>query len=215
MNSNPILSTAYLPPVEWLALLAGGEARLERLENYQKQSYRNRACVMTGNGVQQLSVPVLHSATKMPVSEVRIEYKTPWQRNHWRTLVSAYGNSPYFLFYRDALQPFYEEKTEFLFDFNLHLVRTLLKLMGIRATVTLTDTFEPLRDGDARTAIHPGTRAKEGYPFKIEEPYSQVFEERYGFVPNLSAVDLLFNVGPDSHAYLLRQYRQFNQAPRP
>ncbi len=211
LNSNPILSTAYLPPIEWLALLAGGEVRLERLEHYQKQSYRNRTCVMTGNGVQHLSVPVLHSATKMPVSEVRIEYKTPWQRNHWRTLVSAYGNSPYFLFYRDALQPFYEEKTEFLFEFNLRLVQILLQLMGIRKRVALTDTFEPLQDGDTRTAIRPGASAKEDYPFKIAEPYCQVFAERYGFVPNLSAVDLLFNVGPDSSTYLLRQYRRFNQ----
>ncbi len=214
LNSNPILSTAYLPPVEWLALLAGGEARIERLEHYQKQSYRNRACVMTGNGVQLLSVPVLHSATKMPVSEVRIEYKTPWQRNHWRTLVSAYGNSPYFLFYRDALQPFYEEKTEFLFDFNLRLVQTLLKLMGIRKTLALTDSFEPLQDGDARTTIRPGAIAMEEYPFKIEETYSQVFDDRFGFVPNLSAVDLLFNMGPDSRAYLLRQHSRFNQDAR-
>lgn len=215
MNSNPILSTAYLPPVEWFALLIGGEARLECLEHYQKQSYRNRTCIMTGNGVQQLSVPVLHSATKMPVDGVRIEYKTPWQRNHWRTLVSAYSNSPYFLFYRDALLPFYEEKTEFLFDFNLRLVQTLLKLMGVRKTVALTDSFEPLQNGDARVAICPGARSKEEYPFKIEENYSQVFDERYGFVPNLSAVDLLFNTGPDSCAYLLRQYRRFNQDSRP
>ncbi len=214
MNSNPILSTAYLPPIEWLALLAGGEARIERMEHYQKQSYRNRACVMTGNGLQQLSVPVLHCATKMPVSEVRIAYKTPWQRNHWRTLVSAYGNSPFFLFYRDALQPFYEERTEFLFDFNLRLVQTLLKLTGILKSVTLTDTFETLQEGDTRTAIRPGAINKEGYPFKTEEPYCQVFEERFGFVPNLSSVDLLFNMGPDSRAYLLRQYCRFNQNPR-
>ena len=182
------------------------EIWLEKCEKYQKQSFRNRTRILTANGPQALSVPVVHAVTpdgKMPlVSEMTIDNKTPWQRNHWRAIVSAYGSSPYFLYYQDALKPFYESEFDNLFEYNLLLIKTILKLINVEVQIHLTSDFAPMAEQDLRTAIHPKKAAMNEYPLKLNQPYYQVFEDRFGFVPNLSVVDLLFNLGPETKSYL-------------
>lgn len=179
-----------------------GTAWVDTRECYQKQSYRNRARILTGNGVQTLTVPVEHRTGPTPIREARIDYKMPWQRTHWRTIVSAYGNSPYFLYYLDPLKPFYETKFEFLFDYNLQLTRTILHMMRIVAEPRLTDGDTPTDACDLREVIHPKGASLPSYRLRLQSPYYQVFEDRYGFVPNLSILDLLFNTGPDANRYL-------------
>lgn len=181
-----------------------GEVWLEHKERYWKQSYRNRTCILSGNGTQNLSIPIVNGSAIFPIASAQIDYKTPWQRNHWRSIESAYGNSPYFLYYQDALKPFFEKKFDLLFDFNLQLIKTLLRLMNITCNIQINDEEIPEQAFDLRSAIHPKKSIVDNYPFKLIEPYYQVFEDRFGFTSNLSIIDLLFNLGPDAPAYLRR-----------
>ena len=210
MNTNILLSTAYLPPVEYFSLLMDREVWIESRENYCKQSYRNRARILTGNGIQALSVPVIHDTHKPLITNARIEYTTPWQRNHWRAIETAYNASPYYLYYKDALQPFFERRFDTLFEFNMLLLETLLKLLRIHTSLKLTTDFEMNPDPDLRTLIHPKRSTLPDYPFKTEQSYYQVFEDRFGFTPNLSVIDLLFNTGPEAGHYISNLQQQLN-----
>lgn len=202
MNTPPLLSTAYLPPIEYFVFLMSPEVWIESREHYQKQSYRNRVCILSGNGVQTLSIPVVHDKHKNLITDVRIEYKTPWQRIHWKTIETAYNGSPFYLYYKDALQPFYERPYESLFDFNMGLVQTLLKLLQVQTDIRPTIEYVQSADPDLREQIHPKKRSDADYPFRLMPPYYQVFEDRFGFTPNLSIIDLLFNLGPEAKPYL-------------
>ena len=194
-----LLSTAYLPPIEYILKCMQTPVMLEVCEHYIKQSYRNRTLIATANGVQALSIPVVHVSSKMPILDVHIDYATPWQRLHWKTLDTAYNGSPYFLYFQDYIRPFYEKKYEFLFDYNLELMQVILKLFGKdfqpqRTSEFITDYTQMEDVEDFRNAIHPKRCKEEGYPFP-HKPYTQIFEDRIGFVPNLSIVDYLFNEG--------------------
>ena len=197
-----LLSTAYLPPVEYFAFLITDEAVIDGEERYQKQSYRNRAVIMNGNGALNLIIPTVHDQRMSVVKEVRIDYVTPWQRAHWRSIESAYNNTPFYLYYKDALRPFFEQKFDFLFDFNTQLTQTLLKLLRIDTDIRFTQTFSPYEDDDLRMEIHPKKARRPDYRYALKEPYYQVFEDKFGFQPNLSVIDLLFNAGPHAAAYL-------------
>ena len=218
-----LLSTAYLPPIEYILKCMQGPVMLETCEHYIKQTYRNRALIATANGVQVLSIPVVHISSKMPILDVRIDYATAWQRLHWKTLDTAYSGSPYFLYFQDYIKPFYEKKYEFLFDFNLELLQVILKLFGKDFQPQRTSEFiadynrrdnnrqddgnqkassnSPQGSGgqwgdieDLRNAIHPKRCREARYPFP-HPSYTQIFEDRIGFIPNLSIVDYLFNEG--------------------
>lgn len=204
-----LLSTAYLPPVEYFALLLSENAAIEREERYQKQSYRNRTVIMNGNGALNLIIPTIHDGRMGVVKDVRIEYVTHWQRAHWRSIESAYNNTPYYLYYKDALKPFFEREYEFLFDFNLQLTQTLMQLLRLDREIQTTTTFTPYTSEDTRLLIHPKHSRREDYPFRLKTPYYQVFEDKFGFVPNLSIIDLLFNEGPQAATYLRQLLTQF------
>ena len=206
---NVLLSTAYLPPVEYFALLLTENAAIEREERYQKQSYRNRTVIMNGNGALNLIIPTIHDDRMGIVKDVRIEYVSPWQRVHWRSIESAYNNTPYYLYYKDALKPFFEREFEFLFDFNLQLTQTLMKLLRLDCEIRTTTEFSPYINNDPRLLIHPKQARREDYPFRLKTPYYQVFEDKFGFVPNLSVIDLLFNEGPQAATYLRQLLTQF------
>ena len=212
-----LLSTAYFPPVQWFALLARdmtlspdrvtpSTVFLEASENYQKQSYRNRCYILAGDGVQMLQVPVVHGES-MGITQVRVDYSTPWLVRTQRSLDAAYYTSAYYEYYRDELFARMEERPALLWDWNLSLARFLLEKTGVACHLVPTSSFvAPAAAGpdDYRTVIHPKRPDSVLASLGLERPYFQVFADRFGFIPGLSTLDLLFNEGPDSLLWLKR-----------
>jgi len=196
-----LLSSAYLPPVSFFtAINSGGDVLIEQYDNYCKQTYRNRCRIATAAGVQALTVPIVKGTSpKQLMKDVRISDHGEWRHQHWNALESAYMNSPFFMYYQDDFRPFYEKKYEFLVDFNTELTLLIMKLAGIDKTVKLTGSYGKKEQNilDLRQLVNPGTDEPES-----SRPYWQVFKEKYGFLANLSAVDLLFNMGPEFPLYL-------------
>jgi hypothetical protein len=204
-----LLSTAYLPPVEWFAAYAQADAVwLEAEEHYLKQTYRNRCLLLNVSGSIELSLPVSKTVPNhCPIREMRISYAENWPRNHWRSIETSYSTSPYFLYYRDYLEPFFLRRYGWLWDFNLEMLSVLLRLFRLPEKHRLTAVYEAHPEGvsDFRALIHPKRRLEPDYPFRGQEPYRQVFAGQQPFLPNLSVLDLLCNLGPESAEYLKRQ----------
>lgn len=205
-----LLSTAYLPPVEYFAACAQAErVFVEASEHYLKQTYRNRCILLNVSGPIELSIPVSKTQPNhCPIRDMRITYVENWQRNHWKSMETSYGTSPYFLYYRDYLEPFYTgHRHEFLFDFNMEMTEVILRLLRLPVKLEPTASYEahPQDKTDLRARIHPKRHVEADYPFRAFEPYNQVFSAVQVFTPNLSILDLLCNKGPESLAYLQRQ----------
>jgi len=178
---------------------------IEACENYQKQSYRNRCHFYAADGVQALSFPIVHEGGthKQPISEIRIDWSTPWLQQHERAIVSAYRTSAYFEYYQDELFAILESRPEKLFDLNMALTRFFIEKTGL--AIDLRTTSEYSREtglDDHRESIHPKRPNTILKDLKLEKPYFQVFARKHGFQSDLSIMDLLFNEGPDSILYL-------------
>ncbi len=196
-----ILSTAYLPPIEYiLQFVLAEHIIIEQEETYSKQTYRNRCNIYGPNGLHTLSIPIIrpngnHTKTK----DILISYDTSWQSNHWRTLQAAYNASPFFMYYENKLAPFYTQQTKFLLEFNTNFLELILRFLKIKINITKSTEYKKvqLNSIDLRESIHPKKDK-----ILISPRYTQVFEERYGFIPNLSILDLLCNKGPETIDYL-------------
>jgi hypothetical protein len=231
-----LLSSAYFPPLSWLALSARDMTlspdrvlpslvRLEACENYQKQSYRNRCYILAGDGVQMLQVPVSHRAEEMPISgafartgsrsdaeergifSVLVDYSTPWIVRTQRALDTAYETSAYYEYYRDELFALLDARPRTLWELNLSTIRFLLDKIGIACELEPTKGFvlPDTEADDYRYALHPKREDSVLANLSLDRPYFQVFRDRMGgFTPRLSALDLLFNEGPDSIGWIKR-----------
>ena len=185
---------------------------IEACENYQKQSYRNRCKFYAADGVQALSFPVVHEAGtyKHPVSQIKVDYSTPWLVQHQRAIVSAYRTSAYFEYYQDELFEIMNSRPGTLLDLNIALLKFFIDKTGLKVDLRLTHEYSP--DGvvgdsalvceDLREVIHPKRPNSILSDLELEKPYFQVFAPKYGFKSDLSIMDLLFNEGPDSILYL-------------
>jgi hypothetical protein len=197
-----LLELQYLPCIQYMSkFLAYDTVHIEQHENYLKGSYRNRAHLGGANGILRLSIPLRKGKNEQQdIRKVELAYDEPWLSHHWHSIQSAYGNSPYFPFYEEALSAVFQEKEQFLFDFNLKLLDTLLVQLGLPKNYKLTESFEksPADIKDFRNGIFPKKhRQKEDADFEAPR-YRQVFEEKNGFLPNLSILDLLFCTGPQA-----------------
>lgn len=188
------ISTAYLGPVQqYSKMFHFPEVRIETSENYLKQSYRNRCIIAGANGPLPLSVPIVKPDTlKCLTKDIRISDHGNWRHLHWNAIVSAYNSTPFFEYYEDDFAPFYEKKYEFLFDFNEELRMLICQLLDIQPQIQYTTSFEADVENDFRW-ISPKQDIAD--PSFLLKPYYQVFQDKHGFLPNLSIIDLLFNTG--------------------
>ena len=200
-----LLSIAYFPPVSYFALMAEASVvYLEACENYQKQSWRNRCRYYAADGPQYLNFPIIHEGThELPITKIKVDYSTPWVLKTKRAISSAYESSAFFDYYKDELFSILDSKPETLFDLDLQIIRFFLKKTGITVDIRFTEEYmPPMPDGDYREILHPKRPDTVLRDLGLEKPYYQVFARKYGFVPNLSIMDLLFNEGPESILYL-------------
>lgn len=206
------LSSAYLAPIEYYTkLLAYDKVCIEQHDHYTKQTYRNRCTIATPDGELTLSIPTVKPDTlKCPMKDIRISDHGNWRHLHWNAIESAYNHTPFFEYYKDDFRPFYEKKYEYLIDFNEELCHLVCSLVDIQSDMVRTSEyhteFMPDED-DFRERIHP----KKDFTLEdIEfspQAYYQVFQERLGFLPNLSIIDLLFNMGPESLLVLQQSHK--------
>ena len=214
-----LLSTAYLPPIEYFVAIANsGRVEIECGEMYQKQSYRTRCHINGANGLLVLTLPVVRSAAKgeesshkIPVAQLKIDYSKPWLLQHKRALEAAYMSSPFFEYYMDDLYAVLDSGEESLLAMNTRLVHTISELIGIQTPIVMSngnfiapgsDLLQERGISDFRDSIHPKKPALLIERLKMNKPYWQVFTNKQGFVPNLSVLDLLFNEGPNAISYL-------------
>ena len=227
-----LLSTTYFGPVQWYQKLYRSEAvQIEQWESFQKQTYRNRCLIATTQGIQALTVPVERGTSSL-MKDIRISDHGNWRHLHWNALVSAYGESPFYEYYQDDIRPFFEKRWEFLFDYNEEIRMKMCELLDIQPKVGYTSAFvnhgdrhHDLRDAsitvpvpmihdlreasitvpvpmihDLREAINP--KHPQPDPDFEPKPYYQVYRQKHGFLPNLSILDLLFNMGPEGIFFL-------------
>ncbi len=202
-----MLSSAYFGPIQWYQKLCRyGTCLLEQHDHFVKQTYRNRCVIAATQGTQVLTVPVEgYDGPKCEMRDLRISDHGNWRHLHWNALMSAYGESPFFEYYADDLRPFFEKRWEFLYDFNMEITMKMCELLDIEPHVEPTSSYVAADDlpagiDDFRDVIRP----KHPLPDADFQPrrYYQVFESRYGFIPNLSILDLLCNEGNEAVMYL-------------
>jgi len=206
LANSALLSATYLGPVQYFTkFLLYDTIYLEVEENYQKQSYRNRCIILSANGVLPLTIPVTRDRPKELTRDIRIDNTLEWQKNHWTSIESAYSSSPFFEFLADDFAPFYRKTYRFLLDFTMPLLEMVLAHLEIHTPVKLTEKYRKETDpslDDMRDMIHPKRRMQKPDPAFEPTFYYQVFQTRYGFVPNLSIIDLLFNEGANAENVL-------------
>lgn len=199
MEKGAVLPLFYLPNVEFFKNLYQYKdfgLFIEKQEHYPKQTFRNRTSIAGPNGQLDLTVPVQKgSNARTAFKDVRISNEDKWQRIHWLSLETSYRSSAYFEFYEDAFAPFYHKKFEFLFDYNLELLQVVLKLLKMPVVFELTQTYEKEYANltDLRSVVTPNKASS-----YQNMRYFQVFEDRNGYINNVSIVDLLFNQGPQA-----------------
>lgn len=194
-----VLPLFYLPPVSWFAefLKDGRQVSLEQFEHFPKQTYRNRANIYGANGKLSLIIPVKHSG-KCAMKDIEISYAEDWQKLHWKSIKNAYQSSPYFEYYEEKLSGIFEPQPTHLAVFNLYALEVVLALLKAEQPYALTAEYQKTAEGeDFRDRFSAKNNA--GFHFTA---YHQTFEDRHGFLSNLSVVDLLCNMGPESLTYL-------------
>ena len=208
-----LLSSAYFPPVEYFALLArdfipgspAGDTSIyiEACEHFVKQSWRTRCRILGPNGPEILQVPIVHDGTR-EMKDIRVEYTTPWIVRTERALDAAYRSAPFFEHYSDGLFAILESQPETLLELNTALTRHILDRLGIGVRLKLTDEYVPEGGAadDYRSLIHPKRDNTILRDLGLDRPYYQVFSRKFGFMPGLSILDLLFNEGPEALPFL-------------
>ncbi len=195
-----ILSSAYLGNIEYYTVLCtANQVIIETNDRFQKQTYRNRCSIYGANGKLNLSIPIEHASKSKKMKDVCISYSENWQKLHWKSIESAYRSSPYFEYYENEFKNLFTIKTKLLLEFNTLLQNKVLELLQLNPKITYSNLFnhEYPYHNDLREKLNP----KKVSSFQ-HQSYIQVFSSKYGHIPNLSIIDLLFNEGPNSVTFL-------------
>lgn len=213
-SSAILLSTAYFPSLPYMACIAATQDLLiEKHENYCKQSFRNRCCIVSANGILPLVIPVKRNkGCKTLISEVKPDYSYKWQKLHRVSVESAYRSAPFYEYYIDDIMPFFELRYEWLLDMNTTILNTLLGTLNIPVRPVYTESYQtsPLTGiVDARDIFHPKRKPGDKALSSGHAGYTQVFQEKLGFIGGMSILDLLFNTGPDA-VNILHSSRDIN-----
>ncbi|MDD4636476.1 MAG: WbqC family protein [Bacteroidales bacterium] len=205
------LTSNYLAPVQYYSkLISDTPVYIEINENYIKQSYRNRCVIAGANGPLTLSIPVVKPTTpNSPTKDIRISDHGNWRHLHWNAIISAYNSTPFFEYYQDDFAPFYTKKYTFLLDMNEQLRELICTLIDIQPDIHYTSEYltpDKIDFEDYREMIQPGKDSITDPAFNSPF-YYQVFTSRYGFLPNLSIIDILFNMGPESKLVLMQSIK--------
>lgn len=201
-----LLHPSYFGPIsQYVAIAEANRIVFENEDNYQKQTYRNRMYIYGANGKLLLNIPIKHTGDKsqhQKYKEVRIENDFPWQKQHWKSLQTVYRTSPFFEFYEDEFYPLYHEKFKFLMDFNYRCTELAFECLQLDVHFSKTSEFilNPKDLTDARYLVEAKSAKKIFFT-----PYTQVFDTKFGYLNNLSIVDLIFNEGPNGLTYLQSQ----------
>lgn len=214
MVDTVLLSSTYFGPIQWYQkLFRARKVILDQHEHFVKQTYRNRCVIAAAQGEQTLSVPTCsldahgNGKGKTPMYRMGVSEHGNWRHLHWNALCSAYGESPFFMYYADDIMRFFQDKTISLFNFNYLIMMKICELLDFRPTVTLSTSYigeEELAEMDGVEDYRNVIRPKNALSDKTfcPAPYYQVFAHKYGFRPNLSILDLLFNEGNEAVYYL-------------
>jgi hypothetical protein len=201
-----LVSTAYLPNINFFEeILRSEKIFIEKYENFPKQTYRNRTYILSANGVMPLVVPVNKGRSgKILTKDITLNYDENWQKQHFRSIMSAYKSAPFYDFFIDEFLIFFEKKYKFLIDFNFDILLKINKLLHIEKEIGFTDEF--VKNVDINTKDLRFSLNFKNFDKQIitsQKPYIQVFADRFDFVPNMSIIDLIFNLGPEARTYLL------------
>jgi hypothetical protein len=194
-----LIDYQYFGCIDWLKKVSKySNVEFELCDKHPKLSFRNRTVIAGANGPIVLSVPLVGGREQKTVSgEVKINYAERWQQQHWRAIESSYRKAPFFEFYADPVQQLIFTQHELLWQLDAAIVQWLVKVLKLKLTISHTDHFQPTVPetvNDARYLFLPGKSTEAEVPIR----YSQVFEDRLGFLPNLSVLDLLFCCGPET-----------------
>ena len=198
-----VLPCCYLAPVShYSAYYRAEELQLEVCDHFTKQTLRNRCLIDSPSGALALTIPVVRTEGKSLMRDIRISDHGNWRHQHWVALESSYRQSPFFEYYADDFAPFYEKKWEFLADFNEELMALTASLLDIQKPISRTMAYEGQEVYEPNKPYDPNKPYEAHGSHWAPRPYYQVFASRHGFLPDLSIVDLLFNLGPEGVLWL-------------
>ena len=201
----------YLPPLEFFVAIKDFDTlRIEAHENYQKQSYRNRAHVQLANKVGTLSIPVIRSNSRMKYTEVKIDDSQAWRKIHLRGIKSGYGKAPYFEYLYPELEKVYQQKINGLYEFNKRLLTICLKFLGLTVKMEETPEYRQYTDEKDLRGVIQSRQPYSDRSIYAPYPYTQLFG--VNFAPNLSVIDLLFCEGPRSTFILSRSKKEIEHS---
>lgn len=199
MNNKILLPIFYLPPISWFSVFLDPENEItfEQFENFPKQTYRNRAVIYGANGKLPLIIPIKHTG-KRELKDIEISFAEDWQKLHWKSIKTAYQSTPYFEYYEDKLKTIFDEKVDSLIEFNLKALKVVLNILKTEKEYILTEEyFKNPESKDFRETFSAKSESETVFP-----EYYQSFSAKNGFLKDLSILDLICNIGPESLTYI-------------